>query len=125
MTKSVLIVEDDSLLAEVYQRSMAAAGIKSVVASTKAEVLDSFVPRETSLVILDIVLSDSNGFEVLKVIRKQPGASLVPIIIVTGLNTDEVNINRELQVSLNIVGLYTKSQLPIMKLVEVAKLSMR
>lgn len=71
--------------------------------------------------ILDIVLGDSNGFDLLKKLRRQDGAHTIPVLIVTGLNTDEIGLNKELCVSLNIIGIYTKSQFAITKLVGAVK----
>lgn len=119
-----MIIEDDTLLAEVYQKSLAIEGIGSIIATSKQQVVSKYQPQTVALIMLDVVLSDSNGFEILKYIRRLSGSSTIPVIIVTGLNTDEVQINSELMVSLNIIGIYTKSQLPIKKLVEIVKLGM-
>lgn len=121
MSKSVLIIEDDKLLAEVYQKSLQSEGIKTSLAHDSTSAVQKFSPVTTSLVVLDIILDQDNGFELIKQFRKQNGAEKVPIIVVTGLNTDEIGINKELMVSLNIVGIFTKSQFAVSKLVEVVK----
>jgi DNA-binding response OmpR family regulator len=121
MKKTVLIVEDDQLLAEVYSKCLQAEGIKAVVANDAISALKAFRSKPINLVVLDIILGDSNGFDLLKKLRRQNGAHKIPILIVTGLNTDEISLNKELCVSLNIIGIYTKSQFAIAKLVEVVK----
>jgi hypothetical protein len=45
----------------------------------------------------------------------------VKIAIVTGMNTDDLKLNKELLVGLNIIGIYTKSQFSISQLVGVVK----
>ncbi|MEI6581289.1 MAG: response regulator [bacterium] len=122
MKQSVLIVEDDSLLAEVYHQSLKAEGIRSVIARDFFEALAKFKPRQHTLIVLDIMLGQKNGFELLKTLRRQPGGDRFSVMIVTGLNTDELNMNKELMVGLNIVGIYTKSQFSIAQFVDLVKL---
>ncbi|MSR89688.1 response regulator transcription factor [Patescibacteria group bacterium] len=121
MKKSVLIVEDDALLAEVYQKSLKAEGISAVVANDFFDALAEFRPGQHSLIVLDIMLGEKNGFELLKTLRRQPGGDRFSVMIVTGLNTDELNMNKELMVGLNIVGIYTKSQFSIAQFVGLVK----
>lgn len=121
MKQTVLIIEDDNLLAEVYQKSLNSQGIKAVVAGDADTALEMFSKFPVDLIVLDVVLGDTNGFELLKRLRRRSGSQHIPIVIVTGLNTDEVGLNKELSVSLNIIGIFTKSQFAVSKLVEVVK----
>ncbi len=121
MKQTVLIVEDDTLLAEVYQKSLKAEGISAVVAKDFFDALAKFRPRQHALIVLDIMLGQKNGFELLKTLRRQPGGDRFSVMIVTGLNTDELNTNKELMVGLNIIGIYTKSQFSIDQFVGLVK----
>jgi DNA-binding response OmpR family regulator len=121
--KKILIIEDDSLLSEVYQKSLQAEGFGVDVAMDYKQALNKFNPSKQGLIILDIMLRGKNGFEILKAIRRQQGGANVKIIIVTGMNTDDLKLNKELLVGLNIIGIYTKSQFSIEQLVSsVSKL---
>ncbi len=122
--KKILIVEDDSLLLEVYQKSLEAEGFKVETAQDYKQSLEKFDPKKQVLIILDIMLNGKNGFELLKALRRQQGGSEVKIIIVTGMNTDDLKLNKELLVGLNIIGIYTKSQFSIDQLVNVVKAQM-
>jgi DNA-binding response OmpR family regulator len=122
--KKILIVEDDSLLLEVYQKSLEAEGFKVETAQDYKQSLEKFDPKKQALIILDIMLNGKNGFELLKALRRQQGGSDVKIIIVTGMNTDDLKLNKELLVGLNIIGIYTKSQFSIDQLVNAVKAQM-
>lgn len=122
--KKILIVEDDSLLLEVYQKSLEAEGFKVDTAQDYRQSLEKFDPKKQALIILDIMLNGKNGFELLKALRRQQAGSDVKIIIVTGMNTDDLKLNKELLVGLNIIGIYTKSQFSIDQLVNVVKAQM-
>lgn len=119
--RKILIVEDDTLLLEVYQKSLQAEGFKVDTAQDYGQTLGKFEPRKHGLIILDIMLTGKNGFELLKALRRQQGGNDVKIIIVTGMNTDDLKLNKELLVGLNIIGIYTKSQFSIDQLVSVVK----
>jgi len=119
--KKILIIEDDNLLLEVYKKSLQAEGFGVDVAQDYKQSLEKFDPKKQGLIILDIMLVGKNGFELLKALRRQQGGNRLKIIIVTGMNTDDLNMNRELLVGLNIVGIYTKSQFSIAQLIEVVK----
>lgn len=113
MTKKILVVEDDNLLADVYKQVLSNDGFKVVVANDYASAMTKFSGKTIALVVLDIILKGKNGFELLRDFRKQPDGDKVPIIIITGMNTQDLNMDRELMVSLNIIGIHTKSQFSI------------
>jgi DNA-binding response OmpR family regulator len=113
MAKKILIVEDDKLLADVYLLALKTEGLKATSAYDYNSAMKLFEPNKISLVVLDIILKGKNGFELLRDFRKQPGGDKVPIIIITGMNTQDLNMDRELMVSLNIIGIHTKSQFSI------------
>ncbi len=119
LKKRVLIVEDDLLLAEVYKNSLKAEGIKAVTAPDYNSAMAKFSPQRFDLVILDIILKGKNGFELLRDFRKVPQGDKVPVIVITGMNTQQVNMDRDLMVSLNILGIYTKSQFSIDRFVRI------
>ncbi|MSR68268.1 response regulator transcription factor [Candidatus Saccharibacteria bacterium] len=121
MSQSVLIVEDDRLLAEVYQKSLRAEGIKSVVTYDFTGAIAKFKSSQHWLVVLDIMLADKNGFELLKSLRRQPGGNRFAVLVVSGMATNVLSINKEVMVALNIIGVYTKSQFSIAQFVQLVK----
>lgn len=121
MNKKVLIVEDDILLSEVYVKSIRSAGIDVVAFSSYDSTLEYIKNNSISLIILDIILDKKNGFQLLKDIRKQPGGEYIRTIILTGMNTDDIPIDSDLKISLNIVGVFTKSQISIDSLCKIVK----
>lgn len=113
MAKKILIVEDDKLLADVYASALKQEGLKTAIVHDYKSAMHDFKPSHYSLVVLDIILKGKNGFELLRDLRKAPGGDGLPIIIITGMDTQDLNMDRELMVSLNIIGIHTKSQFSI------------
>lgn len=80
MQVTVLIVEDETAIADTIQYALETEGFKPLLAATGQEALDIFASAAAEMIILDIGLPDINGFELCKQIRTQ---SDVPIIFLT------------------------------------------
>jgi len=86
----VLIVEDNNATAKTIELALAAEGIVTDIASLGQDGLEINSIYEYDLIILDLMLPDMNGYEVLKKIRytKQD----VPVLILSGLTDTEDKI---------------------------------
>lgn len=80
MQATVLIVEDETAIADTIQYALETEGFTPLMAPSGREALDQFTSTHVDLIILDIGLPDMNGFELCKQIRKN---SDVPIIFLT------------------------------------------
>jgi two-component system phosphate regulon response regulator PhoB len=78
----ILIVEDESDLASLLVYNLQAAGLKASVAGTGAAAIAAFKSARPDLVLLDLMLPDMPGLDVVRFIREAEH-SRVPIIIVT------------------------------------------
>src|ERR1051326_2720047 len=81
--KQVLIIEDDSLVAEVYSQKLRTEGIRVDVATDGREGLEMFRNRKVDLVLLDLLLPEINGVELLKEIRSEYSARELPVLVFT------------------------------------------
>jgi two-component system OmpR family response regulator len=88
--RTAVVVEDDSHLAGFVSSYLGFEGFTTRVAGNRQEVLDEFrKPPVPDLVLLDVVLPDINGFEVLASLRRHPAFRQVPVIMLTGKATRE------------------------------------
>jgi PAS domain S-box-containing protein len=89
----ILLVEDDENLAQFLRLIMRKAGYSIMRAATVAEavkLIDQSIPK---LILLDLMLPDGSGLEVLKHLKtNHPGAD-VPVIVTTGRNLDELALS--------------------------------
>src|SRR5258706_1546563 len=67
--KSILIVEDDRLVADVYSRKLRDEGFLVDVAADGKAGLEMFRNRKVDLMLLDLLLPEIDGVEVLKQVR--------------------------------------------------------
>ncbi|QJW84411.1 response regulator [Ramlibacter terrae] len=85
---SVLVVDDHPQNRYGTARMLRAAGYKTMEAASGAEALE--FAEYVAAVVLDIHLPDVIGFEVCRMLRKDPRTSTLPIIHMTAGNpTDE------------------------------------
>ncbi|MFL6116222.1 MAG: response regulator transcription factor, partial [Catenulispora sp.] len=78
----LLLVEDDTVLAEALARALTALGHEVNVAHTGELALEQLFDRRTptDLVLLDVMLPGVDGFEVCRRIRAR---STVPVVLLT------------------------------------------
>lgn len=83
MSARILVVEDEAHLAEGLEFNLAAEGYTVEVAANGAEALEALTrtDRVLDLVLLDLMLPEVNGFEVLR--RLRASGILAPVLILT------------------------------------------
>jgi two-component system OmpR family response regulator len=84
----VLVVEDDPALQRMILNYFADNNICAQLASGREEMARQLEGTEVSLVILDLLLGDEDGLDLLRLVRSN---SDVPVIIITGHRRDEID----------------------------------
>ncbi len=86
----ILIVEDDPQFARVLEASLVTTSRRVIVAETAAEAR-AVLKRETpSLLLLDLILPDSDGRNLLLELRSSPRTAALPVLVVTARLGSEV-----------------------------------
>lgn len=85
MSKDVLIVEDENKIARLLELELTHEGYSVTLADNGREGLEKALANEWGLIILDIMLPELNGIEVLRRLRKVDIQT--PVIVVTARNT--------------------------------------
>ena len=85
----VLVVDDEPGIVRLISMYLEREGFQTAAARTGAEALDRVLSHPPSLVVLDIMLPDIDGWEVCREIRRK---SDVPIIMLTAREGDEDKI---------------------------------
>ncbi len=87
--KDILLIEDEPCIVDIYSTVLKKAGFNVKVAGSGEEAEKSFKDikegksKKPHLVLLDLVLPDINGIEILKKVRKEKGISGIPFFILT------------------------------------------
>ena len=80
--RRIVVIEDDRDIADAMSYALERAGFSVRIARTGEEGLDA-VRRGADLVLLDLNLPGMDGLEVCRLLRRQPGSTHTPIVIVS------------------------------------------
>lgn len=86
----ILIVEDESGIADTLQYVLATDGFAPVWASTAEDAIRLFSAELPALAVLDVGLPDLNGFELFRRLQALPGGNQVPMLFLTA-RSDEID----------------------------------
>ncbi len=89
--KKILVVDDESRIRKLIKDYLRRGGYEVIEASDGEEALEIFYKtKDISLIILDVMMPNLDGWEVLKEIRESSG---VPIIMLTAKSEEEDELN--------------------------------
>ncbi len=87
---SAILVDDEAPLAKFLSHYLVYEGFDVRIAGSRDEVVAEFrKPPVPDLVLLDVVLPDADGFDILAKIRAHPRLKDVPVIMLTGKSSRE------------------------------------
>ena len=86
--KSVLLVDDDLTLREMYESRLKAEGFVVNTARDGEEALDQATKNKPNVILLDIMMPKINGLDVLKKLKSQTETKDIPVIVLTALIQD-------------------------------------
>ncbi len=81
--KTIIVVEDEQDAAEMFAEMMRVSGfrvLKAFGSSPAMSMIDKEVP---AAVILDIMMPDISGLEVLRYMRREPKLAKIPVVVVS------------------------------------------
>jgi CheY-like chemotaxis protein len=80
MLKSVLIVDDNQHLREIYSSILRSSGYEIVEAENGADAMQKAASAQPHVILLDLVLPDINGIDVARSIKRNQRSAHIPII---------------------------------------------
>jgi PleD family two-component response regulator len=93
---TILVVEDDPDQAALADLRVSMAGYNVRIAHTRREMFTDLITRPApDAVLLDVMLPDGDGFQMLAGMRRHPKFALIPVIMLTA-KTDAEDIQRGL-----------------------------
>jgi DNA-binding response OmpR family regulator len=105
MTSRVLLAEDEPHIIELLSFLLGRAGYEVATETNGARALERALTEPPDVMILDVMLPDLNGFELLRRLRAEPGAAAFPVIMLTAKGQRE---DRETAARLRVDVFITK-----------------
>ncbi|MEK9196301.1 MAG: response regulator [Patescibacteria group bacterium] len=99
MAQKIAIVEDDQTISQMYRVKFESEGYIVEVANGGINGLELVKDINPDIVLLDLMMPDMNGDEMLVKMRKEPWGKNVKVIILTNMGEQEApDILKELDV---------------------------
>ncbi len=92
LASTILIADDDPQARFMVQTILAREGHTLLVADNGAEALRQVFAHLPDLLLLDILMSDIDGFEVCRRVREHPRVRELPILMITSLDDSESRV---------------------------------
>jgi len=92
----ILIVDDEAPIRALMRATLTMAGHKVVEASGGEEALEKVKKENFDLVVLDIMMPVTDGYEVLERIKAIPSRAHIPVVVVTAKSYESEGIMREM-----------------------------
>jgi len=84
--KSVLIVEDEADAAELFAEMMRVSGFRVRKTSSSAPALSMMNEDKPDIVLLDIMMPEVSGLDILRRMRQDPVLATVPVVVVSAMS---------------------------------------
>ncbi len=81
--KTVLIIEDEEDAAELFAEMMRVSGFHVEKTSSSAPAINMMIANKPDVVILDIMMPEISGLDILRQMRADPELSNIPVVVVS------------------------------------------
>lgn len=81
--KKIIIVEDEPDTAEMFAEMMRLSGYQVIKSFGSTAAMGLIIKEEPDAVVLDVMMPDVSGLEVLLFIRRDPALANIPVIVVS------------------------------------------
>ncbi len=92
MNHTILLVDDAPSNVRILEKMLSKEGYDLVSANSGPEALDIVRTRDVSCVLMDVQMPGMDGYEVARLIQKDPRICNMPIVFVTSNKADEANV---------------------------------
>src|SRR4030042_4379797 len=112
---ALLLVEDDQLLGRTISSYLEKAGLTVYWAKKGEDVFDALAAQPVQLILLDIMLPDIDGFQVLERLKSDEKYNKIPVVMLTNLSE---SAQMDKATKMGAVDYIVKSNIEMNELVE-------
>ena len=84
----ILVIDDQKLARLKLEYAVTALGHEALVASSGKQAMEVLAQSAVDLILLDILMPDQDGIEVLRLLKAHPDHVNIPVIVISGLDDD-------------------------------------
>lgn len=87
--RRVLVAEDDRAYANIYRVKLTNEGFEVDIAVNGSEAITKAKTSKPDLILLDLIMPEKDGFDVLEILQSDSQLKKVPVIIFSNLGQEE------------------------------------
>ncbi len=88
MARKILTCDDEKHIVRLIQVNLERQGYEVITAYNGAECLEKVQEDRPDLIVLDVMMPEMTGFEVLEALKKDPETENIPVIMLTARAQD-------------------------------------
>ena len=88
MARKILTCDDEKHIVRLIQVNLERQGYEVITAFNGAECLEKVKEDRPDLIVLDVMMPEMTGFEVLDILKKNPETENIPVIMLTARAQD-------------------------------------
>jgi DNA-binding response OmpR family regulator len=81
--KTILIIEDEEDAAELFAEMMRVSGFRVLKTFSSAPALQMMINEQPDIILLDLMLPEKSGLDILREMQGDPAVGRIPVIIVS------------------------------------------
>jgi CheY-like chemotaxis protein len=81
--KTVMIIEDEADTADMFAEMMRMSGYRVVKSSGGGQAISMIVQEKPDVLMLDVMMPELSGLEILRLLQKDPYLAKIPVVIVS------------------------------------------
>ncbi len=89
MKQNILVIEDDSFLRDLLKKKLESFGFQVSEAIDGDKGIKKAKEEKPDLILLDLLLPTTDGFEVLSRVKQESSTSSIPVVILSNLGQKE------------------------------------
>jgi|SRR5579883_1622107 len=89
MARKILTCDDEKNIVRLIQVNLERQGYEVVTAYNGRECLEKVASEKPDLIVLDLMMPEMTGFEVLEELKKDPETQNIPVIMLTARTQDQ------------------------------------
>ncbi len=88
MARKILTCDDEKHIVRLIQVNLERQGYEVITAYNGAECLEKVAAEKPDMIILDVMMPEMTGFEVLETLKSDPETAKIPVIMLTAKSQD-------------------------------------
>ena len=101
INKKILIVDDEEEVLSLLYKRLSAEGYQVIKAMTWQDAIERTKTYMPNLILMDIVLPDLEGSEVVQMLKEDPKTEDIPVVFLSGILTRD---DRQTKLEVNVGG---------------------